>query len=148
MDIPDTFCGVPANKAAISALIPKGKSVRQDYDQGHFRAGCSLDVDDNVALDVLVTYWDQAPSKFRWSRFERPFKLVERDVSFSGAMKTGGDDALVRADCDKPDAYMTFDISISGNHLDELPSGYKKMQRFVDDLVPKETKKYHCTSAS
>jgi hypothetical protein len=40
---------------------------------------------------------------------------------------------------------MTFDLSFSGDRVEDTSTGYKKLQRFINDFVPRETAKFGCT---
>ncbi|WP_329572492.1 hypothetical protein [Streptomyces sp. NBC_01361] len=40
---------------------------------------------------------------------------------------------------------MTFNVQFAGDRVADSSSGYKKLQRFLDDFVPAVTEKVECT---
>ncbi|MER6027920.1 hypothetical protein [Streptomyces sp. NPDC001851] len=146
--VPADFCKVPVSKAALSPLIPDNGSVKQTYTalEAQQGAGCALSAGGNRVLFVAITRVDRAPDPADWSAADPPFKnAAERAVSFPGHAAIGSNGATVLATCTSRTAYMTFGIDFFGDRVENTPTGYKKLQRFVNDFVPRETKKFHCT---
>lgn len=40
---------------------------------------------------------------------------------------------------------MSFAVYFSGDRVEDTPLGYKKLLRFINDFVPRETDKFGCT---
>ncbi|MFB8177730.1 hypothetical protein ACFC8N_17040 [Streptomyces sp. NPDC055966] len=146
--VPADFCKVPVPKAALSPLIPDNGSVKQTYTalEAQQGAGCALSVGGHRVLYVDIMRWDRAPDPADWSGADAPFEYAaERSVPFPGHAAIGSNGATVRATCTSRTAYMTFGVYFFGDRVENTPTGYKKLQRFVNDFVPRETKKFHCT---
>ncbi|MFE3634339.1 hypothetical protein [Streptomyces sp. NPDC059168] len=146
--IPEEFCRVPVKKSALEPLIPNGDSVNQKYRENEAQTGasCTLHVDSHQVLFVEMVRWDRLPESVNWSKVGSPYKhAAKREVSFPGHASIGSENAIVQATCDKRTAYMTFDMYLRGDRVDDTPKGYKKLQSFVNDFVPRETKKFGCT---
>ncbi|KOV62411.1 hypothetical protein ADK64_24035 [Streptomyces sp. MMG1121] len=146
--VPTEFCKVPVPKEALSPLIPKDGPVKQTYAalEGQPGAACALSADGHRVLYVDITSWDRAPDPVNWKTEGSTYKFAaERAVSFPGHAAIGSDGAVVQANCTSRNAYMMFGVYFFGDRVENTPTGYKKLQRFVDALVPKETKKFGCT---
>jgi hypothetical protein len=146
--IPAEFCKVPVSKESMAPLIPDGGSVKQTYTATEAQPGaaCALSVDGHRVLYVDITRWDRAPDPVNWQAIGSPYKYAaERAVSFPGHATIGSDRAVVQATCTSRTAYMSFAVYFWGDRVDKTPDGYKKLQRFVNDFVPKQTEKFGCT---
>lgn len=146
--VPADFCKVPVSKAALSPLMPHNGSVKQTYYafEGQPGAGCTLSVGGHKVLYIDIQRYDRAPDPADWKPKATPHKYAaERAVSFPGHAAIGSDGAVVRATCTSGNAYMVFGVYFFGDRVENTPTGYKKLQRFVNDFVPRETKKFHCT---
>lgn len=146
--VPAEFCKVPVPKGALSPLIPKSGSVKQTYTatQAQPGAACALSAGGHRVLYVDITRWDRAPGPVDWKAVASPFKYAaERAVSFPGHAAIGSNRAVVQANCTSRNAYMSFGVYFFGDRVENTPTGYKKLQRFVEALVPRETKKFGCT---
>ncbi|MER6067563.1 hypothetical protein ABT187_01645 [Streptomyces sp. NPDC001817] len=144
--IPDDFCRVPVQ--TLSPLVPDGDSLKQDYTALEARPGaaCNLWVDSHNVLSANVTLWDRAPDPTNWNEVGNQYKYVaQRKVAFAGHAAIGSDHAMVEATCSTHTGYLSVSLSLSGDRVEDTPTGYKKLQRFIDDFVPKETKKFDCT---
>lgn len=145
--VPEKFCHAPVKKSSLEPLLPNGDSVDQRYAENQAQPGasCTLRVDGHQVLYVEVVRWDRAPEPVDWNRVGSPYKnAAKRDVSFAGYASIGSENAIVRATCNKRNAYMSFDIYFRGDRVDGTPSGYKKLLNFVNDFVPQEAKKFDC----
>jgi hypothetical protein len=142
--VPDGFCEVPVARSALAPLVPEHGKVAQTYAGGKAEGygACHLTSAGKAVLVVNFYTPGNAPDPDGW---KKPGDTAERPVSFLGHADITGDSAVVRADCVSPDKYMTFVISASGERVDRSPTGYRKLQRFVDDFVPKVTEKFGCT---
>ncbi|OIK25889.1 hypothetical protein [Streptomyces malaysiense] len=146
--VPADFCKVPVSKTALAPLIPHDGPVRQTYyaTEGQPGAGCALSAGGHRVLFVAFATWDHDPDPGAWKGSAAPYKYAaERPVSFPGRAAIGSNGASVRALCTSPDTYMTFGIYFFGDRVENTPNGYKKLRPFIDDFVPKETKKFGCT---
>ncbi|WP_225835958.1 hypothetical protein [Streptomyces sp. NK08204] len=146
--VPAEFCKVPVPKAALSPLIPRGESAKQTYvaTEAQPGAACALSADGHRVLYVDVMLWDRGPDPVNWKTVGAPYKYAaERPVSFPGHASIGSDHAVVQASCTSRTAYMSFAVYLFGDRVENTPTGYKKLQRFIDALVPRETKKFGCT---
>lgn len=146
--VPDEFCKVPVRNSSLASLIPNGDSVKQKYTAAQSRPGafCTLSVDGHRILFVETMRWDRAPDPVDWTKVGSPYKhAAEREVSFPGHASIGSDQAIAQATCSTRTAYMTFDLSFSGDRVEDTSTGYKKLQRFINDFVPRETAKFGCT---
>ncbi|MFF1835327.1 hypothetical protein ACFVXE_14120 [Streptomyces sp. NPDC058231] len=148
LSVPDKFCQVPVKRSALSPLVPEGDALAQKYSESQAQPGaaCILSVDDHQVLSVNLLRWDHAPDPVNWKAVASPYKhAAKRDVSFPGGAVIGSDQAVVQANCDSPSAYMSFTFFFRGARVEESAGGYKKLQHFIDDFVPRETKKFDCT---
>ncbi|MEU4931072.1 hypothetical protein AB0G54_31985 [Streptomyces yokosukanensis] len=146
--VPADFCKVPVSKAALSPLIPHDGSVKQTYTTLETQpgAGCTLSADGHRVLYVDIMRSDRTPDPVDWKTVGTPYKYaVERAVSFPGHAVIGSDHAVVQATCTSRTAYMSFAVYFFGDRVENTTTGYKKLQRFVNEFVPRETKKFHCT---
>ncbi|MEV6838642.1 hypothetical protein AB0N17_29710 [Streptomyces sp. NPDC051133] len=147
--VPADFCKVSVPKRALSPLIPDNGSVKQTYTalEGQQGAGCALSAGGNRVLFVAITRWDRTPDPADWKASAAPYKYAaERAVSFPGHAAIGSNGAVVRATCTSRTAYMSFGVDFFGDRVENTPTGYKKLQSFVNEFVPRETKKFHCTN--
>lgn len=147
--VPEEFCKVPASKTALSPLIPDRGPVRQTYDAyaSMGGAGCTLTAGGKQVLFVVIARWDHAPDPGDWKEYDERYKYaVERPVSFPGRAVIGSDRALVQATCASPKSYISFNVSFSGDRVEDSAIGFEKLLRFVNDFVPQETKKFNCTT--
>ncbi|MFJ5034492.1 hypothetical protein ACIQB5_42060 [Streptomyces sp. NPDC088560] len=147
--IPDNFCHVPVNNSALASLVPDGDSLEQKYTpfESHPGAQCDLSVDGRGVLSVAVNRWDRAPDPTDWSKVGSPYKYAaQRKVAFPGHASIGSDRAVVEATCNTKTAYVSVVVDFWGDRVENTPTGYKKLQRFVNDFVPRETKKLDCTN--
>ncbi|UWE13346.1 hypothetical protein [Actinacidiphila bryophytorum] len=71
---------------------------------------------------------------------------AERPVPFPGHAVTGSNRASIQATCVSSESYISFAIYFSRDRVENTPTGYRKLLRFVNDFVPKETKKFNCTT--
>ncbi|MGW4319486.1 hypothetical protein ACWEMW_09855 [Streptomyces sp. NPDC004684] len=109
-------------------------------------AGCALSAGGHRVLYVDIARWDRALDPADWRADGAPYEnAAERAVSFPGQAAIGSNGATVQATCTTRTAYMTFGVYFFGDRVENTPTGYKKLQRFLDDFVPKETKKFGCT---
>ncbi|MBJ7002726.1 hypothetical protein ACFYOR_34420 [Streptomyces griseofuscus] len=146
--IPDSFCHVPVNHSALSPLVPNGDSLKQKYTpfESHPGAQCDLSVDGRGVLSVAVNRWDRAPDPTDWNKVGTPYKYAaQRKVAFPGHASIGSDRAVVEATCNTRTAYVSVVVDFWGDRVEDTPTGYKKLLRFVNDFVPRETKKFGCT---
>ncbi|MYW15447.1 hypothetical protein [Streptomyces sp. SID161] len=146
--VPADFCKVPVSRAALAPLIPDDGSVQQTYQatQAQPGAACALSAGGHRVLSVAIARWDRAPDPGDWKASAAPYSYAaERAVSFPGQAAIGSDGGTVRATCTSRTAYMTFGIYFFGDRVENSPTGYKKLQRFIDDFVPKQTRKFGCT---
>ena len=149
-DIPDKFCQVPVENSSLSPLIPNGDSIKQKYVAAQSKPGafCQLHVDGHQILFVEMMRWDREPEPTDWNKVGSQYKhAAKRKVTFPGYASIGSDHAIVQATCDTHAGYMSFVVNFSGDRTEDTPTGYKKLQRFINDFVPKETKKFDCTRA-
>lgn len=147
-DVPSDFCHVPVGSSALSPLVPDGDTLKQRYTPFRSNPGaqCDLSVDGRGVLSVSVMRWDRAPEPTDWNKVGSPYKYAaQRKVAFAGHASIGSDHAVVQATCTTRTAYMSFEADFWGDRVENTPTGYKKLQRFLEDLVPKETKKFGCT---
>ncbi|MFE3181617.1 hypothetical protein ACFXKR_12155 [Streptomyces violascens] len=145
--VPAEFCKVPVSKTALSPLIPDNGSVKQTYDatEGQPGAGCALSAGGHRVLFVAITLSDRAPDPAGWKASAAPYKYAaERAVSFPGHAAIGSDGAVVQATCTSRTGYMTFGVDFFGDRVENTPTGYEKLQPFIDDFVAKETKRFGC----
>ncbi|WP_190181488.1 hypothetical protein [Streptomyces naganishii] len=145
--IPDNFCHVPVQ--TLSPLVPDGDSLKQDYRalEATPGAACNLWVDGHNILYADVTLSTRAPEPTNWNKVGTQYKHVaQRKVAFPGHAAIGSDHAIVEATCSKNTGYLTVSLYFFGDRVDDTPTGYKKLLRFVDDFVPKQTKKFGCTT--
>ncbi|MFE5375481.1 hypothetical protein [Streptomyces mirabilis] len=146
--IPDKFCRVPVEKSSLSSVIPDGDRLKQTYEDLESRPGasCNMSVDGHSVLAVNLLRWDRAPDPVDWDKVGSPYKhAARREVSFPGYASIGSSHAIVQATCNTRTAYMSFVVDFSGDRVENTSTGYKKLQRFIDDFVPQETKKFDCT---
>ncbi|MFI2204117.1 hypothetical protein ACH47Z_25700 [Streptomyces sp. NPDC020192] len=146
--VPAEFCKVPVPKEALSPLIPNDGSVKQTYTalEGQSGAACALSAGGHRVLYVDITRSDRALDPADWKPGAVPHKYAaERAVSFPGHAAIGSDGAVVQANCTSRNAYMVFGVDFFGDRVENTPTGYKKLQRFIDAFVPGETKKFGCT---
>ncbi|WP_250404696.1 hypothetical protein [Streptomyces cellostaticus] len=146
--VPADFCKVPVSKAALSPLIPDNGSVKQTHTALESQQGsaCALSAGGQRVLYVDITRWDRAPDPADWKASAAPYKYAaERAVSFPGRAAIGSNGAVVQATCTSRAAYMSFGVDFFGDRVENTPTGYRKLQRFVNDFVPRATKKFHCT---
>lgn len=150
--VPEKFCEVPVSEAALAPLLPEHGKVSQTYGGGKNPpgAGCALTVGGRQALAASFGRTDHAPDPVDWSKGGELWGWApyaeERPVSFPGHAVIGPDRAEVRAYCTSPTSYMGFEIDLLGEKVEDTPTGYKKLLRFVNDFVPNATKKFGCTS--
>ncbi|MFF8995857.1 hypothetical protein ACF09H_39205 [Streptomyces sp. NPDC014983] len=146
--VPAEFCKVPVSQAALTPLVPQGGSVKQTYTAWDGRPGavCALGADGHKVLYVATVRWDRAPDPVDWKAVASRFKYAAgRDVSFPGHAVIGSNGAVVQATCASRAGYVSFDVDFSGARVENSPGGYRKLQRFLNDFVPRETKKFDCT---
>ncbi|MFI2432033.1 hypothetical protein [Streptomyces sp. NPDC018693] len=146
--IPSEFCKAPVDKASLSPLIPNGGSIDQQYNENQAQPGaaCKLSVGGNQILFVEIARWDRDPEPVDWDTVGSQYKhAAKRDVSFPGHASIGSDRAIVRATCNTSAAYMSFMFFFSGDRVEDTSSGYKKLQHFINDFVPRQTARYKCT---
>ncbi|MFI1534390.1 hypothetical protein [Streptomyces anandii] len=144
--IPDEFCRVSVNNLA--PLVPDGDSAKQDFTALEARPGaaCNLWVDNHNVLSVNVMLLDGASDVSNWNDVGTQYKhMAQRKVTFAGHAAIGSDHAIVEATCTARAGYLSVSLDFSGDRVENTPTGYKKLQRFLDDFVPKETKKFGCT---
>ncbi|MGW4561401.1 hypothetical protein ACWEN3_02995 [Streptomyces sp. NPDC004561] len=147
--IPDNFCHVPVDNSVIAPLVPDGDSLEQKYTpfDSHPGAQCDLSVDGRGVLSVAVHRWDRAPDTTDWNKVGSPYKYAaQRKVAFPGHASIGSDHAVVEATCNTRTAYVSVVVDFWGNRVEDTPAGYKKLLRFVNDFIPRETKKLDCTN--
>ena len=146
--IPERFCEVPVAESALSPLVPEGEDLEVEYNELKAQSGaaCSLTVDNQSVLAVNLQYWDRPPDPVNWKAVASTSKNAKkRGVSFMGDAVIGSDHAVVQAKCDSPKAYMSFVFHFRGDRVEDAPGGFRKLQRFIDDFVPAETKRFKCT---
>lgn len=146
--IPEEFCRVPVGKSSLQPLIPNGDSIKQKYVAAQSKPGafCHLYVDGHQVLFVTMMRWDRVPEPTDWSKVGARYKYAaQREVAFPGHASIGSHHAIVQATCDKRTAYMSFVVDFSGDRVEGTAGGYKKLQRFINDFVPRETQKFDCT---
>ncbi|MBX9398533.1 hypothetical protein K4749_34375 [Streptomyces sp. TRM72054] len=145
--IPDKFCEVPVSESSLSPLLPAGGTLKQKYADLKSRPGaaCSISVDGQSVLAVNLLYWNRSPEPVNWDSVASTYKhAAKRDVSFQGDAVIGSDHAVVHVDCNSESAYMSFVFYFRGDRVEDTREGYKKLQRFVDDFVPRQTDRYDC----
>ncbi|MFJ7944357.1 hypothetical protein ACIQ6K_12025 [Streptomyces sp. NPDC096354] len=146
--IPVKFCHIPVKKTSLAPLIPNGKDLTQTYADLDSQPGttCTMKVDGHQILFATVVHWDRSPEPVNWTSVASPYKnAAKRKVSFPGDAVIGSDHAVVQATCNAAASYLSFDIYFAGERVEDTPEGYRKLQRFVEDFVPNETKKWGCT---
>lgn len=146
--IPGDFCHVTVDKSVLAPLVPNGDDLTQKYTpfQSHPGAQCDLSVDGRGVLSVSVNRWDRAPDPTDWNKVASPYKYgAQRKVAFPGHASIGSDRAVVEATCKTRTAYVSVVVDFWGDRVEDTPSGYKKLLRFVNDFVPRQTKNLHCT---
>ncbi|MBO1334126.1 hypothetical protein [Streptomyces sp. VRA16 Mangrove soil] len=147
--IPNELCKIPVSKSALSPLLPSGDELQQSYEtlQSQTGATCLVKVDGKVVISATILKYEKKPEPVDWPAVAKKYgNAATRDMPFPGAGVIGSDRAIVEAHCDKGSSYMDFNIRLSGEGIDESPKGYKKLQRFVNDFVPAQTKKFGCTA--
>lgn len=147
-NVPANFCHVPVDNSVLAPLVPNGDSLEQKYTpfESHPGAQCDLSVDGRGVLSVAVRRWDRAPDPTDWNKVGSPYKYAaQRKVTFPGHASIGSGRAVVEATCNTRNAYVSIVVDFWGDRVEDTPTGYKKLQRFVNDFVPRETKKFHCT---
>ncbi|MGW6397459.1 hypothetical protein [Streptomyces sp. NPDC055134] len=147
--VPKNFCGVPAQEATLAALLPDGEHLKnwQAQPPGAY-ADCALQVDGTQILDVTIRQAEDQPAPEDWRTATKRFSQgARRSIDFPGTAVVGSDGALVSAECGTPSSYLTFNVSFHGDRVEDSGSGYKKLQRFLDDFVPAVTKKVGCAAA-
>ncbi|SFY50751.1 hypothetical protein STEPF1_04006 [Streptomyces sp. F-1] len=103
-------------------------------------------MDGRGVLSVSVLRWDRAPEPTDWGKVGSPYKYAaQRKVAFAGYASIGSDHAVVQATCNTRNAYMSVEVDFWGDRVENTPTGYKKLQRFLNSFVPEETKKFGCT---
>ncbi|MFG3366008.1 hypothetical protein ACIPWY_18045 [Streptomyces sp. NPDC090032] len=148
--VPKDFCGVPARETTLAPLLPEGEHLKnwQAEPPGAY-ADCSLQVDGTQILDVTVRRIEDQLAPEDWRAATKRFsQAAGRNMNFPGTAVIGSDGALVSADCGTPSSYLTFSISFHGDRVEHSGTGYKKLQRFLDEFVPAVTKKVECTADS
>ncbi|WP_371645623.1 hypothetical protein [Streptomyces mirabilis] len=146
--VPAEFCKVSVEKDSLAPLIPNGSSIKQKYTAAEAQPGasCTLRVDGHQVLFVDIVRWDRAPDPVDWNKVGSPYKhAAQRPVSFPGYASIGSDHAIIQAKCNTHTAYMSFAVYFSGDRVEDTPLGYKKLLRFINDFVPRETDKFGCT---
>ncbi|MFI2432036.1 hypothetical protein [Streptomyces sp. NPDC018693] len=149
LSIPDEFCRTPTEKSALSPLIPEGENLQQKYKETQARTGafCTLKVDGHQVLFITIQKYDRKPDPVDWEIVASTYKnAAKRKVSFAGGAVIGSDRGVVQATCDSTSTYMSFAIDFRGDRVEDSAQGYKKLQRFIDDFVPRQTKRYECTT--
>ncbi|WP_432584611.1 hypothetical protein ABVG11_00815 [Streptomyces sp. HD1123-B1] len=147
--VPQKFCHAPVKKSSLSPLLPDGESLKLTYSaSGGGPAYCDVQVDGHLILSAMVARWDRKPGPATGEEVGSPHEdAAKREVSFPGYASFGSSIAIVRAKCDSASAsrYVSVVLDFYGERVDESPTGYKKLLRFVNDLVPGLTKNFHCT---
>ncbi|MFF9407351.1 hypothetical protein ACF1B0_17770 [Streptomyces anandii] len=145
--VPDEFCRVSVKN--LSPLVPDGDSLKQDYTALQARPGaaCNLWVDNHNILSVNLMLFDGAPEPTNWDDVGKQYKyMAQRKVVFAGHAAIGSDHAIVEATCSTRTGYLSVSLDFSGGRVENTQTGYQPLQRFLDDFVPKETKKFGCTN--
>ncbi|MFD3474519.1 hypothetical protein [Streptomyces sp. NPDC058695] len=149
--VPETFCDAAVQKDDLSPLLPEGENLKNKRVKARSKPGafCSLSVDGTRILYVAYQH-DDAPllPENRRAVIQRLERAAARNVSFPGQAVIGSNGAEVSAKCGDPTPYLTFNVQFAGDRVEDSSSGYKKLQRFLDDFVPAVTKKVECTAGS
>lgn len=144
--VPAEFCKVPLPEAVLAPLMPEKGKVQQTFGTyGTFLsgggAGCTLTVSKKLVLDVAIAYWNKDPDLDGQQDYDDRFAhAVQRPVDFPGRAIVGSDHAEGEATCTSS-SYLYFTISFWGGRVDSSNTGYEKLLRFVNSLMPKLTKK-------
>ncbi|MFI9777626.1 hypothetical protein ACIHCV_23430 [Streptomyces sp. NPDC051956] len=149
--VPETFCDAVVKKDDLSPLLPEGEKLKNKRMKARSKPGafCSLSVDGTRILYVAYQH-DDAPllPENRRAVIQRLERAATRKVSFPGEAIIGSNGAEVSAKCIDPTPYLTFDVQFAGERVEDSSSGYKKLQRFLDDFVPAVTEHLECTADS
>ncbi|MFF0969854.1 hypothetical protein ACWDQO_26855 [Streptomyces sp. NPDC003703] len=147
--VPDDFCQTSVDHSALSPLLPGSGEVKQtheDFESPRAGSACTLKVDGHLVLSVNALRSDGKPGPRDWKKVADTYRYAaERDVSFPGTAVIGSDRAVIEALCTKRSAYMSFAVYLYGDRVENTTTGYKKLQRFLDDFVPQVTKRFECT---
>ncbi|MFE9412558.1 hypothetical protein ACFYN0_27755 [Streptomyces sp. NPDC006704] len=146
IDMPNAFCDVPLQSAALAPLLPTEGEVKTRKDVVPPNSYCDLSVVGKWNLNVRITDLDKKLPPEDWANALAKFSSSgRRDASFRGLSVIGGDGALVMADCVSPSPYVLFDVALAGKPVDKSAAGAKKLQDFLEDFVPAMTRKIGCT---
>lgn len=146
--VPKEFCGVPVESESLSPLLPDEGKLKGWHADMESRPGifCNISVDRTVILYASVQYYDRPPEPVDWKAVaSRNEQAAKRGLAFPGEGIVGSKAAIIVAKCNTPTAYMDVTVDFNGSRVEDSPEGYKKLQRFIEDFVPRETKKYGCT---
>lgn len=148
--VPAEFCKVPVPKAVLAPLIPEKGEVRQTYDAHNSYpsgngADCFLSVGKKLILDLSASYQDfPLDLEKGWRDYDDKYPYaVRRPIDFPGYAIVGSDHADAWAICDSS-SHLHVDVFFSGDRVDTSSTGYKRLLRLVDNVVPELTKRL-CT---
>lgn len=145
--VPGEFCGVPVQKESLARLLPDGESLKNWHADLQAVPGmaCSISIDGTRILYTSVQQYSHAPEPLDPKLDLNYRNGKKRQVSFRGEAFIGSDGSVVAATCDDPNSYLSVVVKLAGSRVEDTPDGYKKIQPFIEDLVPREAKKYGCT---
>ena len=146
--IPGEICEIPVSKAALAPLIPEDGKIRQTHHTFTDGSGgdCRLSADRRFVLVMDIVRWDNVVPKNVGGFSKTVHYAAERPVSFPDYAIVGSNGAQTRTTCTSGKTSMTVEIDFLGDRVENTPTGYKKLLRFVDEFVPQVTKKFGCTA--
>ncbi|MGW2818864.1 hypothetical protein [Streptomyces sp. NPDC001415] len=147
--VPTGFCGVSLKEESLRPLLPDGENLKNWKADLQATVGmtCSISVDKKHVLSASVQYFkDRMPEPVDMDILKVNLKNAAKiKATFRGETYVGSNGALIYAACDAPNSYLDVSVDVTGSPVETAPDGYKKIQPFIEDLVPREAKKYGCT---
>lgn len=157
--LPARFCSVATDAKAFAPLLPTGEAIEEDSDPltvlqerdalGNTEdAYCRLAVDKRLSVDVVIRASERErdihPEDYETALAKLDSARESTNPSFPGRAVVGSHEAFVRATCARRFHSLVVDLEITG------PPGnsesQQRMQRWVDDFIPKIMDKTGCTS--
>ncbi|MER0447316.1 hypothetical protein ABR738_22665 [Streptomyces sp. Edi4] len=147
--VPTEFCGVPVKGESLKPFLPNDGSLKNWSAAFQATAGmsCSISVDKKHVLSANVQYFkDRVPEPVDLTVLRVNVKNAGKiTATFPGETYVGTNGALVYASCDVPNSYLSVSVDATGSPVEHAPDNLRKIQVFVEDLVPREARKYGCT---